>query len=126
MNSPTQQSDDRRFMELLNRLIPFDAIVETLAALLSATTVMKNGVVVPDWSIRFEAVRLVLAYKIGLPTPRREIVVVQQNGDKEYDLIQRMANTPSLLASVKWMVAQAEARKLARTAEAANRDGTYS
>ena len=117
MNSPTHQSDDRRFMELLNRIIPDEAIVETLAALMNATTVLKNGAVVPDWGSRFEAVKLVLAYKIGLPIPRKEFVVVQQHGDKEHDLIERMSNTPSLLESIKWMVSQAEARKLATTAE---------
>ena len=113
MNSSTEHSHDRHFMELLHRIVPDEAIVETLAALMNATTVLKNGVVVPDWGSRFEAVKLILAYKIGLPIPRKEIVVVQQNSDKEHDFIERMANSPSLLASVKWMVAQAEARKLA-------------
>jgi hypothetical protein len=113
-----QTNNSQRLLEELVRKIPVERIVETLVDCMHATTVLKNGVVVADWRSRLEAVKLVLAYLVGLPIARQEIVSVKKvDSNSELDFEERMASSPALLASVKAMVARAEALKMAIDAE---------
>jgi len=98
-------------------MIPDEAIAESLSEMLQATTMLKNSAIIPDWGARSDAVKLILAYKVGLPIARKEIEVAEQSSGKDEQAIERMARIPSLLASVKNAVAQAEARKVAIEAE---------
>lgn len=109
-----QTNNSQRLLEELVRKIPVERIVDTLVDCMHATTVLKNGVVVPDWRARIEALKLVLAYLVGLPIARQEIVSFKKVDSKsELDFEERMARSPALLASVKAMVARADALKVA-------------
>lgn len=104
-----QFPEDQSFDDVLNATILNGDVAKVLVDLLHATKVQKNGVVVPDWSTRFEAAKMISAYKVGLPIPRKEVVVVQHSGGRQEAFIERMARYPSVLQSVKDMVVRAEA-----------------
>lgn len=112
MDPSYNQSDSENFSEALARRISNKRLVDVLWECMHATTVLKNGVVIPDWRARLEAIKLILAYMIGTPIARQEIVVSQLDDDDDEDFIDKMARSPMLLACMKRQIARAEARKL--------------
>lgn len=109
------QSANQRFAPEMLDKVPVTHLAEVVADCLHATTVLKNGVVIPDWRTRIDAVKFAVAYMVGKPIDRVPVAEseVRDQEEESLDLEERMARSPRLLALFKGIVERAEARKLA-------------
>ncbi len=94
-------------MEEILNLVPADVIAGKIQYLLNATYVTRAGVEIPDNSAVEAGVKLWLAYCVGMPVQRSEIVQVNVEGDGALD---RMLATPAGRAAMQRKLAEAEMR----------------
>jgi hypothetical protein len=98
--------------ELIKRFPP-SLIADALAGMLKAT-IQKGGHPYPDTKTRAEAIKLILAYMVGLPVQRQE--VIQYRVDAVQSLLERAGGSPELTAALEQALA-AQKRLLAENPE---------
>jgi hypothetical protein len=84
---------------------PERRIAETLSDCLSATVMNRAGAVEPAWSVRLQAVALVLDHRYGKPVQRQEVVTVAVDADSS-GMRERLAKSPALRKALKEMLAE--------------------
>lgn len=91
---------------------PPEVIVEKIHDLLEATHVTKGGQTIPDNRAREAGLKILMAYQIGLPIQRQEVVTTQF--DSLDEMQQRLKNSPALKAAVAKLLASGNAEKESR------------
>ncbi len=99
----------QRTINLLAERIPPERVVDQLAKLLTATRTGKNGVVTPDVRAIEAGLKLWLAYGIGLPVQRSEVVSVNLDADSSVGITDRLAKSPALRDQLRKALAEADA-----------------
>jgi hypothetical protein len=102
-------SPSHKLARILDREIPEDRIAQTLSECMAATSTGRNGVLEPDFRTRLAATQLALAYKVGRPVERQEIVQVNLNADSAIGLRERLRHSPALRKSLAGLLAEAGA-----------------
>ena len=107
MNDP-QESPSQKLAEVLNNECPESRIAEVLSECFTATTVTKSGVAIPDWRTRLSAVQLALAYKVGKPIERQQVMHVNVDAESESAMDERLRHSPALRKLFREMLEKAE------------------
>jgi len=85
-----------------------EKVADTIKDMLEATRPTKHGEV-PDGRQREAGVKLWLAYMVGLPVQRQEIVSVQLDAEAELGIRERLRHSPALRANLRRMIDEIEA-----------------
>lgn len=83
-------------------------LADLLEELTRAECITKGGHVIADNRTRLAACQLALAYLIGRPVERSEVVNVNLDADSSLGLSERLRNSPALRASLKKMLEEVE------------------
>lgn len=100
----------------LARKISPDDIADLVDRLIRTTRPTKFGAV-PDARAMEAGIKLYLAYCIGLPTQRQEIVQVNLDADSSIGLAERLANSPALLKSLEQIISKVKESQGATVSE---------
>jgi hypothetical protein len=95
-------------VEMIVTRIPPERIVAKLDQMLDATRKTKNGVDIDTRAVE-TAVRLWLAYAVGLPVQRTESVNVNLDADSSVGITDRLARSPALRDQLRKALAEADA-----------------
>jgi hypothetical protein len=93
---------------LLTRLaevLPPEEIAERIRDMLNATYETKNGDVKTDWRAVEAAIKLYLAYQLGMPVQRQ--VIVQQAPEAGSATMDRLMSSPAAVKVLEQMLAKA-------------------
>jgi hypothetical protein len=85
-----------------------EKIAKLLEELCEAESLTNGGKARPDHRTRLAAVTLVLAYLIGRPVERQEIVSVNLDADAATGLAERLKSSPALRSSLKKLLEDVE------------------
>ncbi len=96
MISTTTKTPNELLADALALETPPAEIARALRQALTATVTNRAGVVEPDHRIRIQAADIALAYLIGRPVQRQEILSVNVDADAEAGLEARLKNSPAL------------------------------
>jgi len=94
--------------ELARRFSP-EKIGDLLEELCNAESVTNGGRRIADNRTRLAAVTLTLAYLIGRPVERQEIISVNLDADSSAGLFERLKASPALRSSLKKLLEDVEA-----------------
>jgi hypothetical protein len=97
----------QKLIETLAERFTPERIVGYIEDLLAATHCTKGGQVIPDNRARESAVKLLLAYVVGLPVQRQEIIQKFIDGSKETE--EAILASPALRSTLARKIAQVEA-----------------
>ncbi len=89
-----------------------DRIAELLDELTKANCITNGGREIADNKTRLQALTLTLAYLIGRPVERQEVISVNLDADSSIGLAERLQNSPALLKSLKGIIAQVEGAEI--------------
>ena len=107
MNTPARTAS-QQLAEALHTQIPEERLAEVLSSAMSATMTTRAGAVEPDHKTRVQAATLVLAYKVGRPVERQEVVSVNVCGDPDADFAARLKRSPALRRALRMLLAESE------------------
>ncbi len=96
MNSLAKNTASQQLAQVLNEDIPEERIARVLSDAMAATMTTRSGTVEPDHKTRVQAATLTLAYKVGRPVERQEIVSVNVGASADDDLASRLKKSPAL------------------------------
>jgi hypothetical protein len=99
-------------MEELFRRIPPSRLVDKLERLLDATTQTKSGNLIADSRTQLAAAQTLVAYYVGRPVERQEVVSVNLDADSSLGIESRLANSPALREQLRRSLAAADAKSL--------------
>lgn len=108
MNSPSKTTASQQLAEVLHAEIPEERIAKVLSDAMSATMTTRSGTVEPDHKTRVQAATLTLAYKVGRPVERQEVVSVNVGADPDADLASRLIKSPALRRMFRKILDEAE------------------
>ncbi len=91
----------------LARKVSPDLIADKIKELLSMTRVTKAGSI-PDVRAMEAGIKLYLAYAVGLPTQRSEVVTVNVDADSAVGMEERLRHSPALRAMFRKMLDRVE------------------
>jgi hypothetical protein len=91
----------KEVMIALARYCPADDVAKTIASLMTAKLVRKDGVEYPDIRAQEAGVKLWLAYMVGMPVQRQEVVTVNLDADSEAGMVDRLRSSPALRAQLR-------------------------
>ena len=83
-------------------------MADMLYELCEAECLTRGGHKIPDNRTRLAALSLVMAYLIGRPVERQEIVNVNLDADSSHGMMERLKSSPALRAQLKRMLDEAE------------------
>lgn len=83
-------------------------LADLLFELTDAKCITKGGHEIADNRTRLAALTLALAYLIGRPVERQEIISVNLDADSSIGLAERLQNSPALLKSLKEIIERVE------------------
>jgi hypothetical protein len=95
MNSPSR-SPNQHLAEVLHAEIPEERIARVLSDAMAATMTTRAGTVEPDHKTRVQAATLTLAYKVGRPVERQEVITKDLTTSSDEDLTVRLKRSPAL------------------------------
>lgn len=98
---------NREIVFALARKVPADKIADKIDELIEMKRETKVGRVT-DVRAMEAGIKLYLAYVVGMPTQRQEIVSVSLDADSSIGLAERLQNSPALLKSLKEIIAKVE------------------
>jgi hypothetical protein len=101
----------QKLIETLAERFTPERIVGYIEDLLAATHVTKGGNIIPDNRAREAAVKLLLAYVVGLPVQRQEII--QKFIDGSLDTEEAILASPALRSTLARKIARVEASEAA-------------
>lgn len=102
---------NREIVFALARKVPASRIADKIDELIEMKRQTKDGVVT-DVRAMEAGIKLYLAYVVGMPTQRQEIVSVSLDADSSIGLAERLANSPALLKSLKEVITKVEATEI--------------
>jgi hypothetical protein len=105
LSDPRQIS--KEVVVALARKVSPDLIADKINLLLSMTRQTKVGEV-PDVRAMEAGIKLYLAYAVGLPTQRSEVLTVNVDADAEAGLAERLKSSPALRQVFRRMIDQIE------------------
>ena len=76
-----------------------EKVVETIKAMLEATTVGRDGSEMPDWRAREAGAKLFMSYVIGLPLQR--IVTQERKTEDDGATMERLLSSPAAREALK-------------------------
>jgi len=82
-------------------------IAKTIKALMGAHRALKDGTVLLDTRANEAGVKLALAYLVGVPVQRQEIVQVNVDADASADMLARLKSSPALRDQLAKLLAEA-------------------
>lgn len=88
--------------------IPASRLAKVLADSLSATTLSRSGTVEADTKSRLQGAALVLAYLVGRPVERQEILTMSADADSAVGMEERLRHSPALRALFRKMLARVD------------------
>jgi len=102
------QRATKRTAEALMAAFPAERITETFERCLTATVSVVRGrgdgaheVQLQDHRTQLAALTLLLAYQLGRPVERQEIISVNVDADSEAGLLERLKSSPALRAQLR-------------------------
>lgn len=98
---------NREIVFALARKVPADKIADKIDELIEMKRQTKAGLVT-DVRAMEAGIKLYLAYVVGMPTQRQEIVSVSLDADSSIGLAERLQKSPALLKSLKEIIAKVE------------------
>ena len=104
--SPTQIS--QAFIAAVNECVTPERVAESIGQLLTAKRVTKTGAEFPDYRAMEAGIKLYLAYTIGLPVQRQEVVTVNLDADAASDIEARLKSSPAARAALRKALDSAE------------------
>jgi hypothetical protein len=78
-----------------------ERIGQLLDELCEAECITNGGRKIPDNRTRLAAITLVLAYMVGRPVERQEIISVNVDADSEAGMLERLKSSPALRAQLR-------------------------
>jgi len=108
MNSHSKAAS-QQLAEVLHAEIPAERIARVLSDAMTATMTSRAGTVEPDHKARVQAASLILAYKVGRPVERQEVVNVNLGPSADEDLANRLKKSPALRRMMLRVITAAEA-----------------
>lgn len=102
---------NREIVFALARKVPASRIADKIDELIEMKRQTKDGVVT-DVRAMEAGIKLYLAYVVGMPTQRQEIVSVSLDADSSIGIAERLANSPALLKSLKEVITKVEASEI--------------
>ena len=106
MNSPSKTAN-QQLAEVLHAEIPEERIARVLSDAMAATMTTRSGTVEPDHKTRVQAATLTLAYKVGRPIERQEVVSVNVGASADSDIAARLQHSPALRRMFRKMLDEA-------------------
>ena len=106
--TPPTTTASQQLAEVLHAEIPEERIARVLSDAMAATMTTRSGTVEPDHKTRVQAATLTLAYKVGRPVERQEVVSVNVGADSNESLKARLARSPALRRAVRGMLEDAD------------------
>jgi hypothetical protein len=100
MNTSSKTAS-QQLADVLHAEIPGEHLARVLSDAMAATMTTRAGTVEPDHKTRVQAAALVLAYKVGRPVERQEVVSVNVGADSDADLAARLKRSPSLQRALR-------------------------
>jgi len=94
-------SISQAFIVAVSECVTPERVAESVNQLLGAKRVTKTGAEFPDYRAIEAGIKLYLAYTIGLPVQRQEVVTVNVDADTEAGMMDRLAKSPALRASFR-------------------------
>ena len=91
---------NKQVAKVLLEKVSAEKVADVIRDMLNATRLTKEGVE-PDGRQREAGVKLWLAYMVGLPVQRQEIVSVALDAEAEIGMRERLRNSPALRASLR-------------------------
>jgi hypothetical protein len=88
-------------MTELVQKIPPARLVEKLERLLEAQVRTRTGELIADGRTQLAAAQVLVAYYVGRPVERQEIVQVNLDADAATGLVERLAKSPALREQVR-------------------------
>lgn len=97
------------FIVAVSECVKPERVAEAVGQLLTAKRVTKSGTEFPDYRAMEAGIKLYLAYTIGLPVQRQEVVTVNVDADSETGMMDRLAKSPALRAALRKALDAADA-----------------
>jgi hypothetical protein len=92
----SSSSASQQLAEVLHTEIPEERIARVLSDAMAATMTTRAGTVEPDHKTRVQAATLTLAYKVGRPVERQEVITKDVTTSVDEDLAGRLKRSPAL------------------------------
>ncbi len=102
------QSISREVIASIAKHVEPERIGRVLAAMLGARRVLKNGTELDDTRTQEAALKLYMAYMIGMPVQRIENLNVNADADSAVGMEERLRHSPSLRALFRKMLDRVE------------------
>jgi hypothetical protein len=100
-NTATATTPVEKLAIALEQACPEYRLSETLSGCLSATSTSRSGAIEPNWSVRLQAVGMILDHRFGKPIQRQEIVTKTLDTDGEANLRERLKKSPALRKALR-------------------------
>jgi hypothetical protein len=94
----------REVLDAIHRHVPPDTVGAVIAKMLDAKRVLKNGTILDDPRTMEAGVKLYLAYMVGTPIQRSEVVSVNLDADSAVGMEERLRHSPALRQMFKQML----------------------
>lgn len=107
LSDPT--SLGREIMAAIAAKIPPSKIADTIHKLLDSSRTLKNGTVLADTRAMEAGVKLYLAYMVGVPVQRQEVINVNVDADASAGLLERLKASPAFRDQLGKLLAEANA-----------------
>lgn len=102
-------SISQAFIVAVSECVAPERVAEAVGQLLTAKRLTKAGAEYPDYRAMEAGIKLYLAYTIGLPVQRQEVVTVNVDADTEAGMMDRLAKSPALRAALRKALDAADA-----------------
>lgn len=102
-------SISQAFIVAVSECVKPERVAAAVGQLLTAKRVTKSGAEFPDYRAMEAGIKLYLAYTIGLPVQRQEVVTVNVDADSETGMMDRLAKSPALRAALRKALDAADA-----------------
>lgn len=98
---------NKQVCAVLAQVVPPEVIAKTIDDMLAATRITKAGRE-PDFRAREAGAKLWLAYAVGMPIQRQEVVSVNLDADSAVGLRERLKSSPALRNALRGMLSEIE------------------
>ena len=94
-------SISQAFIVAVSECVTPQRVAESVNELLSAKRITKLGQEFPDYRAMEAGIKLYLAYTIGLPVQRQEVITVNVDAETEDGMADRLSKSPALRAALR-------------------------
>ncbi len=93
-------------LQLVKEVSP-DSVIQTIKAMLEATTISKDGRELPDWRAREAGAKLFMNYTVGMPIQR--VVTQERKSEDDGATMERLLASPAAKEALRKALAIEEA-----------------